>query len=166
MGTLLYARGVLPDACFDALNLNEPKLVQSVHGEYIAAGADCIETNTFGANRYKLARPRPVRPGAARSTCAGAKLARDVRESTGRDVFVLGSIGSAGEVPRAARHRAAGRGARRVLRAGRGAARGRRGRLRRRDHRGPRGDRAGRGGDARRDATCRSWRRWRSRTRA
>src|SRR6185369_3507725 len=54
MGTLLYARGVALDACFDVLNLNEAKLVQSVHSEYIAAGCDAIETNTFGANRFKL----------------------------------------------------------------------------------------------------------------
>src|SRR5207245_194778 len=55
MGTLLYARGVSIDACFDVLNVNQAKVVQSVHSEYIAAGADCIETNTFGANRFKLA---------------------------------------------------------------------------------------------------------------
>src|SRR5207253_11492995 len=55
MGTLLYARGVSLDACFDVLNLNNPRVVQSIHADYIAAGADCIETNTFGANRTKLA---------------------------------------------------------------------------------------------------------------
>ena len=55
MGTLLYARGVPLDACFDELNMNNPALVQAIHAEYIAAGADCIETNTFGANRFKLA---------------------------------------------------------------------------------------------------------------
>ena len=55
MGTLLYARGVSLDACFDVLNLNNPRVVQSIHADYIAAGADCIETNTFGANRFKLA---------------------------------------------------------------------------------------------------------------
>src|SRR3989442_1122435 len=55
MGTLLYARGVPLDGCFDVLNLNTPALVQAIHSEYIAAGADCIETNTFGANRFKLA---------------------------------------------------------------------------------------------------------------
>ncbi len=96
MGTLLYARGVSLDACFDVLNLNEPKLVQSVHSEYIAAGCDVIETNTFGANRFKLgihglqARVREI-------NLRGAKLARDVRESMGRDVLVLGSIGPLGK---------------------------------------------------------------------
>src|SRR6266540_3909911 len=69
MGTMLYARGVPLDACFDVLNVNEPKIVQGIHAEYIQAGADWIETNTFGANRFKL----------------------------GVDVFVLGSIGPLGK---------------------------------------------------------------------
>src|SRR2546423_14713633 len=55
MGTVLYARGVSLDACFDVLNLNNPRLVQAIHADYIAAGADLIESNTFGANRFKLA---------------------------------------------------------------------------------------------------------------
>ena len=55
MGTMLYARGVPLDACFDVFNVNEPKIVQAIHAEYIQAGADWIETNTFGANRFKLA---------------------------------------------------------------------------------------------------------------
>src|SRR5262245_53650028 len=96
MGTLLYARGVSLDACFDVLNLNNPRVVQSIHADYIAAGADCIETNTFGANRFKLAvhgRERQVREINRR----GVALARDVRESSGRDVFVLGSIGPLGK---------------------------------------------------------------------
>jgi len=55
MGTMLYARGGAIDACFDVLNLNNPALVQSVHADYVKAGADCLETNTFGANRFMLA---------------------------------------------------------------------------------------------------------------
>jgi len=96
MGTLLYARGVSLDACFDVLNLNNPRLIQSIHADYIAAGADCIETNTFGANRFKLAvhgldgQVREINRG-------GVALARDVRESSGRDVLVLGSIGPLGK---------------------------------------------------------------------
>src|SRR5512145_2395857 len=96
MGTALYGRGVSLDACFDVLNVNEPKLPQAIHAEYIAAGADCIETNTFGANRFKLgvhglaARVREINR-------SGARLARDVRESTGRDVLVLGSVGPLGK---------------------------------------------------------------------
>src|SRR5437867_1956857 len=96
MGTLLYARGISLDACFDVLNLNNPRVVQSIHADYIAAGADCIETNTFGANRFKLAihgLDKQVREINRR----GVALARDVRESSGRDVFVLGSIGPLGK---------------------------------------------------------------------
>jgi homocysteine S-methyltransferase len=93
---MLYARGIPLDACFDVLNLNRPELVQAIHTEYVAAGADCIETNTFGANRFKLAlhglesRLRDV-------NLLGVKLARDVRETVGRDVLVLGSIGPLGK---------------------------------------------------------------------
>jgi methionine synthase / methylenetetrahydrofolate reductase (NADH) len=96
MGTMLYARGVPLDACFDVFNVNEPKIVQAIHAEYIQAGADWIETNTFGANRFKLA----VHGLAARVreiNLRGAKLARDVRETMGRDVFVLGSLGPLGK---------------------------------------------------------------------
>src|SRR3989442_3092186 len=96
MGTLLYARGVSFDACFAVLNLNNPRVIQSIHADYIAAGADCIETNTFGANRFKLAihgLDHQVREINRR----GVALARDVRESSGRDVFVLGSVGPLGK---------------------------------------------------------------------
>ena len=96
MGTMLYARGVPLDACFDVLNVNEPKVVQGIHAEYIQAGADWIETNTFGANRFKLgvhglsSRVREI-------NLRGVKLARDVRETMGRDVFVMGSMGPLGK---------------------------------------------------------------------
>jgi methionine synthase I (cobalamin-dependent)/5,10-methylenetetrahydrofolate reductase len=96
MGTVLYARGVSPDACFDVLNLNKPALVQSVHADYVAAGADCLETNTFGANRFKLA-VHGLEGRVHEINRAGVRLARDVRESTGRDVYVLGSIGPSGK---------------------------------------------------------------------
>ena len=96
MGTLLYARGVALDACFDVLNLNEPRLVQSVHAEYIAAGCDVLETNTFGANRFKLG-IHGLGPRVREINLRGVKLARDVRESMGRDVLVLGSIGPLGK---------------------------------------------------------------------
>ena len=55
MGTMLYAKGVFVNRSFDALNLAEPELVAGVHREYVRAGADVLETNTFGANRLKLA---------------------------------------------------------------------------------------------------------------
>jgi homocysteine S-methyltransferase len=54
MGTLLHERGVKIDSCFDALNLSQPALVAEVHRDYIEAGAQMIQTNTFGANRFKL----------------------------------------------------------------------------------------------------------------
>src|SRR3984893_15769656 len=54
MGTMLYAKGVFINKSFDALNLTQPDLVAEVHQEYVRAGADVIETNTFGANRIKL----------------------------------------------------------------------------------------------------------------
>src|SRR6187549_37893 len=55
MGTMLYARGIFLNRSFDELNLTQPDLVAEVHKEYARAGADVIETNTFGANRVKLA---------------------------------------------------------------------------------------------------------------
>ncbi|MGY8777245.1 MAG: homocysteine S-methyltransferase family protein, partial [Longimicrobiales bacterium] len=54
MGTLLYSRGVFVNVCYDELNLSRPQLVSSIHAEYVAAGAEVLETNTFGANPVKL----------------------------------------------------------------------------------------------------------------
>src|SRR5258706_9186665 len=54
MGTMLYARGVFVNRCFDELNLSNPALVRSVHEEYLEAGADIVDTNTFRAHRFKL----------------------------------------------------------------------------------------------------------------
>src|SRR5881296_1141652 len=96
MGTMLYARGVSLDACFDVLNLNNPRLVQAIHADYIAAGADLIETNTFGANRFKLAL-HGLAGQVQEINGRGVRVARDARESTGRDVLVLGSIGPLGK---------------------------------------------------------------------
>jgi methionine synthase / methylenetetrahydrofolate reductase (NADH) len=96
MGTLLYSRGVSLDACFDVLNLNHPRLIQSIHADYIAAGADCVETNTFGANRFKLA-VHGLEGQVREINRRGAATARDARESSGGDVFVLGSIGPLGK---------------------------------------------------------------------
>ncbi|PYM68481.1 MAG: bifunctional homocysteine S-methyltransferase/methylenetetrahydrofolate reductase, partial [Candidatus Rokuibacteriota bacterium] len=96
MGTMLYARGVPLDACFDVLNVNEPKIVQGIHAEYIQAGADWVETNTFGANRFKLG-VHGLAAQVREINLRGVKLARDVRETLGRDIFVLGSIGPLGK---------------------------------------------------------------------
>ena len=56
MGTMLYARGVYINRCYDELSLTQPDLVRDVHRAYVKAGAEIIETNTYGANRLKLAR--------------------------------------------------------------------------------------------------------------
>src|SRR5207249_218055 len=90
MGTLLYARGISLDACFDVLNLNNPRVVQSIHAGYIAAGADCIETNTFGANPLKLATHAPDTqvPELNRRQVAPAP---DAPESSGRAAFACGA---------------------------------------------------------------------------
>ena len=54
MGSLIYERGVFIDKCYDELNLSRPDLIRSIHEDYIRSGARVIETNTYGANRYKL----------------------------------------------------------------------------------------------------------------
>src|SRR5256712_12929910 len=54
MGTMLYGKGFFLNVCYDELNLKQPRLVQEVHAEYVRAGAEILETNTFGANPLKL----------------------------------------------------------------------------------------------------------------
>jgi methionine synthase / methylenetetrahydrofolate reductase(NADPH) len=70
MGTLLNARGVSFDECLDALNLSSPALVAEIHRAYIDAGSQIIQTNTFGANRYKLA-AHGLEDRSSRSTAPG-----------------------------------------------------------------------------------------------
>jgi methionine synthase / methylenetetrahydrofolate reductase(NADPH) len=84
-------------------NLRAPDAVVSLHVSFINAGADLIETNTFGANRRKLSQ-HFLEDELERINSAGVKLARDAREVTGRDVFIAGSIGPLGE-PAASRVR-------------------------------------------------------------
>src|SRR5712691_9971693 len=89
MGTQLHARGVSFERSFDELNLTEPKIVEEIHRAYISAGAELIETNTFGANRIKLARhglDNRVRDINFRAV----KLAREAREISGEPVFIAG----------------------------------------------------------------------------
>lgn len=83
--------------CPEEANLRSPESVVAVHASYIAAGADVIETNTFGANRRKLARVLLDESFEAINS-AGVRLAREAREVAGRDVFVAGSIGPLGEL--------------------------------------------------------------------
>jgi homocysteine S-methyltransferase len=92
MGTMLYAKGVFINKSFDALNLTQPELVEAVHRDYVAAGADIIETNTFGGNRIKLS-----------SFGLGDKLqainaegVRIARRAAGDRAYVAGAIGPLG----------------------------------------------------------------------
>ena len=56
MGTLLYAKGIFINRSYDELNLSQPDLIRGIHHEYLQAGAEIIETNTFGGNSFRLAR--------------------------------------------------------------------------------------------------------------
>jgi methionine synthase I (cobalamin-dependent)/5,10-methylenetetrahydrofolate reductase len=96
MGTLLYERGIPFDRSFDLLNLTDPELVRGVHREYIRAGAEVIETNTFGANRFRLA-AHGAAEEARRVARAGVQVARQAREETGEAVFVAGAMGPLGK---------------------------------------------------------------------
>ncbi len=98
MGTLLYSR--LPGAaararCFDEVTLSRPELVLAIHQEYIRAGAQLIETNTFGANRAKLAN-YDLADQVRQINKRAATLAREAREVAGESVFVAGAVGPSG----------------------------------------------------------------------
>ncbi len=95
MGTSLYGRGVMVSRCFDELNLSNPKLVQSVHQEYLSVGVDLLETNTFGANRVKL-QPHGFGDSVVRVNETGARIAREVAEQNGHGALVAGSMGPLG----------------------------------------------------------------------
>jgi methionine synthase I (cobalamin-dependent)/5,10-methylenetetrahydrofolate reductase len=92
MGTQLYAKGVFINRCFEQLNITHPDLVRSVHQEYLRAGADVLESNTFGANRIKL-RAFGLSDQVHEINLAGARLARDVAHA---DAYVAGAIGPLG----------------------------------------------------------------------
>jgi len=92
MGTMLHAAGVPIDDSFDHLNLTNPGLVASVHRGYLAAGADLIETNTFGANRIRLEQ-FGLADQVRQINLRGVKIAREEREICGRPVLIAGSIG-------------------------------------------------------------------------
>ncbi len=95
MGSYLYAQGVSYERCFEELNVSEAERITAIHLDYIMAGAEIVETNTFGANRFKLAE-RGLEDQVSRINRAGAKLARDARDLSGRPVFIAGSIGPLG----------------------------------------------------------------------
>jgi methionine synthase I (cobalamin-dependent)/5,10-methylenetetrahydrofolate reductase len=92
MGSLIYQKGVFIDKCYDELNLSRPDLIRSIHEDYIRAGARVIETNTYGANRFKLgAHSLAGRIGEINT--AGVALAR---EAAGENAYVAGSMGPSG----------------------------------------------------------------------
>src|SRR5580658_8687871 len=99
MGTVLYARGVFINRCYDELNLSDPGLILAIHEEYLQAGAEVIETNTFGANRIRLDR-HGLAGKVAEINAAGVKLARQAvdhpRFSQSGEAFVAGAVGPLG----------------------------------------------------------------------
>src|SRR6202790_3744862 len=94
MGSMLHET-VGTQRCFDELNSTEPEAVFRVHQAYIEAGAQIIETNTFGAHRFKLA-PLGLAEEVQRLNSRGVKIAREARESAAREVLIAGSIGPLG----------------------------------------------------------------------
>lgn len=94
MGSMLH-EAVGSQRCFDELNSTEPEAVFRVHQAYIEAGAQIIETNTFGANRFKLA-PLGLGDEVQRLNSRGVKIAREARESASREILIAGSIGPLG----------------------------------------------------------------------
>lgn len=95
MGTELFRRGITNDQCLDALNLGLPDIVQQIHRDYISAGAELIETNTFGANRFRL-ESYGLADQVREINRAGAAIAREAREIMGEHIFVAGAIGPSG----------------------------------------------------------------------
>jgi methionine synthase / methylenetetrahydrofolate reductase(NADPH) len=95
MGSLLYERGVFVTQNFEQLNVTRPELVARIHEDYVTAGAQVIETNTFGANHFCLDR-HGLGDQVRAYNVAGARLAR---KAAGEDVWVAGSIGPTGLVP-------------------------------------------------------------------
>src|SRR5512138_761081 len=93
MGTLLYSKGVFINRCYDELNLSQPDLIRGIHHEYLQAGAEIIETNTFGGNSIRLAR-HSLADRVGEISLAGARIAKDAAKSF--DVWVAGSVGPMG----------------------------------------------------------------------
>jgi len=93
MGTLLYSKGIFLNRCYDELNLSQPDLIRNIHHEYLQAGAEIVETNTFGGNSFRLAR-HSLADRARDINLAGARLAREAAKSF--DLWVAGSVGPLG----------------------------------------------------------------------
>lgn len=93
MGTLLYAKGIFINRSYDELNLSQPELIRGIHHDYLQAGAEIIETNTFGANSFRLGR-HSLADKVRDVNRAGVRLAREAAKSF--DVWVAGSVGPLG----------------------------------------------------------------------
>ncbi len=92
MGTMLYAKGIFINLAFEELNLSRPGLVREVHAEYVAAGADILESNTFAANRFRLS-PHGLADSVAAINIRGVEIAR---EAAGGHAWVAGAMGPLG----------------------------------------------------------------------
>ncbi len=92
-GTLLYAKGIFINRCYDELNVSQPDLIRDLHHEYLQAGAEIIETNTFGGNSFRLAR-HSMENRVREINLAGVGLAKETAKSF--DVWVAGSVGPLG----------------------------------------------------------------------
>jgi methionine synthase I (cobalamin-dependent)/5,10-methylenetetrahydrofolate reductase len=95
MGTMLYGKGIFINRCFESLNQTQPELVVDVHCQYLKAGADVVETNTFGANRMKL-RGFGLGDQVREINVAGAAAVRRAIEKSGSEAYVAGAIGPLG----------------------------------------------------------------------
>jgi methionine synthase / methylenetetrahydrofolate reductase(NADPH) len=93
MGTLLYAKGIFINRSYDELNLSQPDLIRGIHHDYLQAGAEIIETNTFGANSFRLSR-HSIADKVRDINRMGARLAHEAAKSF--DVWVAGSVGPLG----------------------------------------------------------------------
>jgi methionine synthase I (cobalamin-dependent)/5,10-methylenetetrahydrofolate reductase len=108
MGTMLHAAGVSLDRCLPELNLSRPALVRDLHAAYVGAGAQILQTNTFGANRLRLA-GSGLENSISEINITGARLAREAAQSAGHPVLVAGSVGPAVSAPAVRRVPAAAR---------------------------------------------------------
>ena len=95
MGSMLQNKGVTIEKCLDELNLTQPALVADIHRQYIDAGAQIIQTNTFGANRFKLER-HGLQDQLESINKAGVEIARRAADSAFKDILIAGDIGPLG----------------------------------------------------------------------